>query len=213
LKEVRMSKTKRISALTAGVCFLAAACWFVTATLPLSAQPQTVVDAAGVTVDLGGNNILHRSGVSYPEAAIKAHIQGVVTVEASLDSSGNVVDARVISGPPELRRAALQSVLQWHFAMDNATLTRRVNISFTAPETAAPIGGAVAGIVGGVPGGVISGVIGSVPANRVGEVAGVPGPMRVNGPVSLVGKTLGAYVVNGLSEQSRKDLLVRMPIH
>jgi TonB family protein len=213
LKEVRMSKTRRISALTAGVCFLAAACWFVTATLPLSAQPQTVVDAAGVTVDLGGNNVLHRAGVSYPIAALRDHVQGVVTVEASLDSSGNVVDARVISGPQELRRTALQSVLQWHFAMDNATLTRRVNINFTMPATpAAPAGGVVGGVVGGVPGGVVGGVIGSVPMSRTEVNIMAPAPMRAPGPVSLVGKTLSAYVVNGLSEQSRKDLLARMPV-
>jgi TonB family protein len=201
-----MSKTKRISALTAGVGFLTAACWLVTA-LPLSAQPPTVADAAGVTVDLAGNNILHRTGVSYPEAAIKAHVQGVVTVEASLDSSGNVLDAHVVSGPPELRRSVLQSVLQWHFAMDNATLTRRVNINFSTP----PAPGA--GAAGGVPGGVIGGVIGPPPPNRMIEsVASVAPSPRMNPYPAFVGKTFAGYMVAGLTGQSRQDLLARMPI-
>src|SRR5215471_5714935 len=120
LKEVRMSKTKRISALAAGLCFLAAAGWFVTVTLPLSAAPQMVSDAPGVTVELSGASVLHRTGVTYPEAALRNHVQGVVTVEATLDSTGNVVDVHVLSGPQELRRAALQSVLQWHFTMDSS---------------------------------------------------------------------------------------------
>src|SRR5262249_24423364 len=65
LREVRMSKTRRVSALAAGLGFLAAACWFVTVTLPLSASPQAAPDAAGVTVDLGGGAVLHRTGVMY----------------------------------------------------------------------------------------------------------------------------------------------------
>ena len=74
-----MSKTRRVSALAAGLGFLAAACWFVTVNFPLSAAPQMVADGPGVTVELSGNSVLHRTGVMYPEAALKAHVQGVVT--------------------------------------------------------------------------------------------------------------------------------------
>ena len=34
-----------------------------------------------------------------------------------------MTDARVISGPDELRRTALQSVLQWHYPTDAALPT------------------------------------------------------------------------------------------
>jgi TonB family protein len=209
MKEVRMSKTRRISALAAGLSFLAVACWLVTVTLPLSAQPQVVADGPGVTVDLGGSAVLHRTGVAYPEAALKAHIQGIVTVEASLDSSGNVVDARVLSGPQELRRAALQSILQWHFSMDTSTLTRRVNINFTTPPpverptvaggttTLGVVGGVPGGVPGGTPGGVLGGIISSTP--------------RQMAP-SLAGKTLGSLTIGGLSDQAKNDLLARLPV-
>src|SRR5437899_3740051 len=102
---------------------------------------------------------MHRTPVIYPDGALKAHVQGIVTVEASLDSSGNVTDARVLSGPQELRRAALQSVLQWHFSMDSSLLTRRVNINFTTPQPPARLEGGTTsiGVVGGVPGGVPGG--------------------------------------------------------
>ena len=36
--------------------------------------------------------------------------------------TGNVSDARVVSGPEELRKTALQSVLQWHFARESGRL-------------------------------------------------------------------------------------------
>ncbi|MCU1238431.1 MAG: TonB family protein [Candidatus Solibacter sp.] len=133
MKEVRMSKTRSFSALAAGLGFLAMACWLVTATFPLAAAPQTVSDYPGVTVDTGGE-VLHRAAVSYPDAARAKNIQGVVVVEATLDHSGNVTETRVLSGPAELRRAAQQSVLQWHFAMDSSSLTRQVKVNFQIPE-------------------------------------------------------------------------------
>jgi TonB family protein len=44
--------------------------------------------------------------------------EGAVQLEATLNSAGEVVDARVVSGPDELRRTALQSVLAWRYKED-----------------------------------------------------------------------------------------------
>jgi TonB family protein len=214
MKEVRMSKTRRVSALAAGLGFLAAACWFVTMALPLAAQPTVVSDAPGVSVDLGGSNILHRTGVSYPVEAIRAHVQGIVTVEASLDSSGNVVDAHVMSGPQELRKAALQAVLQWHFSMDSAQLTRRVSIDFKTPppppERPVMGGTTTIGVVGGVPGGVSGGVTSTTREGVLGGV--ISSTPRVPAQDPLVGRTLGRIIVGGLSDQAERDLLSRLPV-
>src|SRR6185369_6764079 len=98
MKEVRMSKMRSVSSLAAGLGIMALACWFVTATFPLAAAPQMVADGPGVTVDTGGT-VIHRSGIVYPDTARRNRVQGVVTVEATVDSSGNVVDTRVLSGP------------------------------------------------------------------------------------------------------------------
>ena len=119
-----MSKTFLIFALTAGLAVMAAA-------------PQVVYDAPGVTVDLGSAGVMHRTGVAYPAAALKQGVQGTVVVELKLDANGNVADARVVSGPDELRNAALQSVLQWHFMKNLAGSSRQVSISFRVPEAAA----------------------------------------------------------------------------
>ena len=135
LKEVRMSRTRLISALAAGLAILVAACWFVTGTFPLAAAPEVVNDAPGVTVDLGGARVMHRTGVAYPAAALKQGVQGTVVVEVKLDASGNVADAHVLSGPDELRRAALESVLQWHLTKNLAGSSRQVSISFSLPDS------------------------------------------------------------------------------
>jgi len=58
-------------------------------------------------------------------------------IEATLDSKGEVNDARVLSGPEELRRAALQSVLQWHYAGAPAPPSSvRATIQFGTSPTA-----------------------------------------------------------------------------
>ena len=147
VKEVRMSKTGLASALAAGVCILAAACWMVSGAFPLEAAPQVVADGPGVSVDLGGAAMMHRTGVAYPEAARAKGIEGTVVVQARLDSSGSVVDASVVSGPQELRRAALEAVLQWHFMREFGGSAQQVSIEFKLPKTAAP-----AAAINGAPG-------------------------------------------------------------
>jgi TonB family protein len=136
LKEVRMSKTRLVSAWTGSVCILAAAAWFVTNTFPLAAAPQVINDAPGVTVNIGGGALLHRAPVAYPEAARTKGVQGAVVLELTFDAKGNVADARAVSGPEELRRPALESALQWHFSGETAGSKRQVTISFTAPANA-----------------------------------------------------------------------------
>jgi TonB family protein len=133
LKEARMSKRSLFSALAASVCVLIAACWLVTNTFPLAAAPQAGSDSPGVTVDVGGAALLHRSPVVYPESARSKGVQGVVILELTLDANGSVADARAVSGPDELRKPALQSALNWHFAREAAGAKRQVTIAFQPP--------------------------------------------------------------------------------
>ncbi|MGA2588400.1 MAG: energy transducer TonB [Bryobacteraceae bacterium] len=86
-------------------------------------------DSRGVTVDPGGT-LLHRSSVEYPHEAIASGIEGVVVVELDLDKAGEVADARVVSGPEELRRAALRAVLDWHY-LPEATSHSKVQAAIT----------------------------------------------------------------------------------
>ena len=52
----------------------------------------------------------------YPQAAKVANIQGSVSILASIDSNGNVVDAKAENGPMLLRQAALESVRRWKYS-------------------------------------------------------------------------------------------------
>jgi TonB family protein len=126
-QEMRPSKLPGILALALGLaCFAMTVHW---AKAQQTMQQQPMADEWGITVSSTGQ-VLHRSRVPYPEATYKSGIQGTVTLEATLDQSGNVADAHVLSGPPELRKTALQSVLQWQFANGRAGETQQVSIAF-----------------------------------------------------------------------------------
>jgi periplasmic protein TonB len=51
----------------------------------------------------------------YPALAIRTRTEGRVTIECRIDSSGRVVDARVLEGHPILSPAALAAVRQWAY--------------------------------------------------------------------------------------------------
>ncbi len=132
------SKLPGILALSLGlICFALNMQWArgqqPTAPAEESQALESVAEDTGVHVDLGGARVIHRSGVEYPNRAMEKRIEGTVVLEATLDADGMVSDARVLSGPQELRKAALESVLEWHFAHDAAGSTRQVSIAFQLP--------------------------------------------------------------------------------
>jgi protein TonB len=51
----------------------------------------------------------------YPDLARVARLQGLVVVECTIDPSGRVVDARIITGHPLLQNATLDAVRQWRY--------------------------------------------------------------------------------------------------
>lgn len=141
-------------------------------------------DSSGVSVDTRGADLLHRDTVPYPADAIAKGIQGTVTVTVRIDATGNVADAAIISGPDELRKGVLQSVLNWHFTPATAAnSTRVIDVSFTLPAGAAQ----------------------SVRV-RAAEPA-------VQGPKPPRGAVIRNIQVIGLSDPAREQLLAALPVH
>jgi protein TonB len=70
-------------------------------------------------VRVGGNvkqpKVLHIEQPHYPPAARKAHVEGVVIVEATVTAEGNVDKVKVISGPPLLTDSAAEAVARWKY--------------------------------------------------------------------------------------------------
>jgi TonB family protein len=154
LKETRMSKPRLFLSYTtvcsAALLAVRLSVWM----FPMQAPAQTAAvtgptpgkiivvgarDGYGVVVEPGAK-ILHRQGVFYPAGVTAV---GTVVVESTVNAKGEVTDAHVISGPDELRNAALSSVLNWHFSPEGLAPTVQSVIRFEkAPsraESTAPL--------------------------------------------------------------------------
>lgn len=51
----------------------------------------------------------------YPPLARQARIEGQVQIDAVLDEQGNVIEMKVVSGPPLLYQAALGALKKWKY--------------------------------------------------------------------------------------------------
>jgi periplasmic protein TonB len=122
-KETPMSRPRTFLSFTtvcsAAVLAVRLAVWMFPMQAPAQ-SPRAVervpasADGPGVAVEPGAK-ILHRSPVFSPTGITTS---GTVVVESSVNGKGEVTDARVVSGPDELRNTALSSVLNWHFSPD-----------------------------------------------------------------------------------------------
>jgi outer membrane biosynthesis protein TonB len=140
LKETRMSKPRMVAAFatvsSAALVAVRLAVWFFPLHSASTVFGQTnFMDGPTVSVDAGGR-LMHRPPV------VNSGVAGTVSLEATLNAQGEVTDAHVISGPDELRRYALQNVLQWHYATDPAPaspvhITMQFDASSAAPAAAA----------------------------------------------------------------------------
>jgi TonB family protein len=117
LQERTMTTRRLIVSLTASAAALGLAAAFAVRSFPLEAQGRAVAASdEPIQVVNGGEHLLHGERPEYPRRAIEQKIEGDVRVEMTLDERGEVSDARVLSGPEELRKATLESVLHWHYS-------------------------------------------------------------------------------------------------
>jgi len=133
LKEVTMSKQKLISFCAASCGVLLAAGWLALHAFPLQAAP--------VPQEAAASNLLHSVPPKYPQAALEKRIEGPVVLEVHIDAQGRVSDTKVLSGAEELRSAALEAILQWHYNPQAMTLpaTMQVTMDFKLPKEGTPV--------------------------------------------------------------------------
>jgi TonB family protein len=197
---------------------------------------QAVADAPGVRVDVGDATVLVRVPVEYPRAAMEDDIEGNVRVEVSVDASGKVKVARVLSGPDELRESVLASVGKWSFKADPANGPVRVSVKFQLPDDDSDVDMDSDMDV------EVSEVENAMPelesalqeaesaieeaeselnekfADLTSQVEEAQHELEKSGKIDehvnlMDGRTLKRLRIMGLSEQSRNELLKQLPVH
>ena len=136
LQERTMTTRRLILSLTASAAALALAAAFAVRSFPLEAQGRMPATTSDEPIQLvqGGEHLLHGERPEYPRRAIEQKVGGDVQVELTINERGEVSDARVLSGPEELRKATLESVLQWHYSPAAlASTVAQVTLRFQVP--------------------------------------------------------------------------------
>ncbi|PYS43279.1 MAG: hypothetical protein DMG14_01380, partial [Acidobacteria bacterium] len=127
--EVSMSKFRLVSSYALIAATLAVAGWVVFVSFPLTGRAEVKEAAAVQPQQSSPGYVVNIQPLSYPKEAIDKKIEGTVVVELTFNASGNIVDARVLSGPEELRRAALESALRGSYSI-NVARTLQVLVGF-----------------------------------------------------------------------------------
>ena len=83
--------------------------------------------------------LLQRVDPEYPEEAKQQHVQGPVVLNVLVGRSGLVREAGVISGDPQLAKAATDAVRQWRFNPHKLNgkaveFETRITVNFALPE-------------------------------------------------------------------------------
>jgi TonB family protein len=87
----------------------------------------------------GNSYLLERVDPQYPEAARQQHIQGPVVLNVLVGPGGLVREASVISGDPQLAKAAIDAVRQWRFNPHHLNgkaveFETRITVNFALPD-------------------------------------------------------------------------------
>jgi TonB family protein len=185
-----MAKTRSVFSAAGALAMLAVT------SIPLLGQVHMAADDSGVTVNLNGTQLMHRSPVHYPAETVTKGVQGTVVVRVSLDANGAVTDAAVLSGSDELGKSVTQSVLTWHFDQRTHEATRVVNVDFVMPaNTVVPL---------------IASSHDPLPERTTTEVQVSDAPPQPPAPRSSI---IDQIDVTGLPESVAAELLAGFPVH
>jgi protein TonB len=87
--------------------------------LNTAARPVAPIAVKGAPVRVGGRvrppKPIVQVRPEYPTLAKQARIQGQVQIDAVLDEQGNVIEMKIVSGPPLLYQAALDALKKWKY--------------------------------------------------------------------------------------------------
>lgn len=78
-------------------------------------SPSTGPRRVQVNEDSASEFLVHKTPITYPDAARNAGIQGTVVLKVVTSYSGDVEEVTVVSGDPGLAQAAADTVRQWKY--------------------------------------------------------------------------------------------------
>jgi protein TonB len=96
---------------------------------------QTVSVSQGVSQGL----LYKKVAPSYPQNALRMHIEGIVELMATISKSGDITHIKIISGDAQLTKAASDAVKQWKYKPyllngEPVEIQTQVTVNFKLPH-------------------------------------------------------------------------------
>jgi TonB family protein len=104
-----------------------------------STEPAPVLAAMSVSQGVSQGLIIKKVSPSYPANALRLRIEGQVELLATVSKKGDIATIKVLSGDPNLTRAAVDAVKQWKYKpylLDGAPveIQTQVTVNFKLPR-------------------------------------------------------------------------------
>lgn len=82
---------------------------------PATTPEPTANTAAKSSIGIREGKLIHKVAPVYPPKAKAMHLEGPVTLSATITKEGKLRDIKIVSGDPEFSQAALDAVSQWGY--------------------------------------------------------------------------------------------------
>jgi len=77
--------------------------------------PRLAVQTLNISQGVSQGLLIKKVQPTYPPAALNMHIEGVVQLNATISKAGDITKVQVLSGQPQLIKAASDAVKQWKY--------------------------------------------------------------------------------------------------
>ncbi len=77
--------------------------------------PKPVLQAMNISQGVSRGLLVHQVSPIYPRAALAMRIEGTVELTTTISKSGDITHVKIVSGDPQLAKAAADAVKQWKY--------------------------------------------------------------------------------------------------
>jgi protein TonB len=104
-----------------------------------SKTPTPLLQKLTVSQGVSRGLLIKQVQPTYPQTALRLRIEGGVQMLATLSKNGDISDVKVLSGDPQLARAAVTAVKQWKYKPyllngEPVEIQTQITVNFNLPK-------------------------------------------------------------------------------
>jgi TonB family protein len=104
-----------------------------------SSAPTPVLQMLNISQGVSQGLLVKKTQPIYPANALRMHVEGTVELMATVSKNGNIAAVKILSGDPQLARAAVDAVKQWKYKPyllngDPVEIQTQVTMNFKLPN-------------------------------------------------------------------------------